>query len=569
MENGQATGKKSLGEVLIDANLISAQQWDEAQQSRLQKDMPPEEYLVERGYVSSQTLALYISLYLDVPFVNLNRQQVFLDALELVPQNIARKYGLIPLKVQDGTLTVAMQDPQNLDALEDLATVTSKRIEAVLSTRGEIQEAIARHYRVSGEIERQLSQIPTQQQGDSASEHRQARLSAQAIAQAPVVRALDLLLSQAVRDRASDIHIEPQGDRVRVRFRTDGILHEMMSLPLSVHAPLLSRIKVMAGMNIAERRRPQDGQLNFTTDNREVDVRVATSNTIHGEMAVLRVLDKTFALYTLPQLGFLPDTLETYNRILQVPFGMMLISGPTGAGKTTTLYASVAQLDNVGRNLITIEDPVEYRFDNINQMQVNPNTGLTFATGLRATMRLDPDVILVGEIRDPETAQIANQAALTGHLVLSSVHANDAAGAIFRLIDLGVEPFMLASALVGTVAQRMVRRSCSQCVQARAPSSEEKLTYEEEMHEPLEQVLYGVGCNICSGTGYSGRTGIYEVMVISEEVRRLILAGAGVDDLRAKALEEGMVNLWHDGMTKVKMGITTPHEVIRNVFTLA
>ena len=569
MESVRVAPKKSVGELLLEGKVISPEQWKEAQDARLQSGTSPEEYLREHDMVSPQALAMYTALSIDVPFVNLNRQQIFADALEMVPQQIARKYSLVPVRVDDGTLMVAMEDPRNLEALEDLTTVTKKRIEPVLSTRQEIQEAIARHYRVSGEIEKQLSQIPGQQAGEEASTRQQARLSAQVIAQAPVVRALDLLLSQAVRDRASDVHIEPQRDRMRVRFRTDGILHEMMGLPLSVHAPLISRIKIMAGMNIAERRRPQDGQFNFITDNREVDVRVATSNTIYGEMAVLRVLDKTFALYTLAQLGFLPDSLESYNRMLRVPFGMLLVSGPTGSGKTTTLYASVAQLDNVGRNLITIEDPVEYRFDNINQMQVSNAAGLTFAAGLRATMRLDPDVILVGEIRDPETAQIANQAALTGHLVLSSVHANDTVSVLFRLIDLGVESFMLASAMVGVVAQRMVRRICAQCAQPRDPNSEEKLLYEQEMHESLDQVLYGLGCNICSGTGYLGRTGIYEVMVVGEAIRRLLLSGAGVDEMRAKAIEEGMISLWHDGMLKVKSGITTPHEVIRNVFTLA
>jgi general secretion pathway protein E len=301
---------------------------------------------------------------------------------------------------------------------------------------------------------------------------------------------------------------------------------------------------------------------------REVDIRVANSNTIYGEMSVMRLLDKSFALYTLPQLGFLPETYNAYTQMLKSPFGMVLVSGPTGAGKTTTLYASVAQLDRVGRNLITIEDPVEYRFANINQMPVNVQSGFTFAAGLRACMRLDPNVILVGEIRDPETSQIAVQAALTGHLVLSSVHANDTAGVIVRLIDLGVEPFMAASALVGIVAQRMVRRLCAQCTRSRPANAEEKLGYETEMQESRDEFLYGDGCNFCSGTGYVGRTGIYEVMLVTEDIRRLILANSGSDAIRAQAREDGMSTLWHDGMTKVKMGITTPQEVIRNVFTL-
>ncbi|GAI38726.1 unnamed protein product, partial [marine sediment metagenome] len=266
------------------------------------------------------------------------------------------------------------------------------------------------------------------------------------------------------------------------RYRIDGILHEIMSLPLSVHPPLLSRVKIMSGLNIAERRRPQDGQITFDMGDREVDIRVATSNTVHGEMVVLRLLDKTFAFLPLPEIGFLPDTLERYFQMVKTPFGMVLISGPTGSGKTTTQYATVNQLDSTGRNILTIEDPVEYRFTNINQMQVNPAAGVTFATGLRACMRLDPDVILIGEIRDAETAQIATQASLTGHLVLSSVHANDTVSVIFRMIDLGVEPFLLASAVVGIVAQRMVRRVCSYCSQPTSVSPDEQMAYEQELN---------------------------------------------------------------------------------------
>jgi len=341
-----------------------------------------------------------------------------------------------------------------------------------------------------------------------------------------------------------------------------------MSLPVSVHSALISRIKIMAGMNIAERRRPQDGQISIKEGDRELDIRVATINTVHGEMAVLRLLNKSFALLSLSDLGFLPESLEQYRMMLKMPFGMILISGPTGSGKTTTLYASVNQMDNVERNVITIEDPVEYRFKSINQVQVNPTAAVTFAAGLRATMRLDPDVILVGEIRDSETARIAVQAALTGHLVLSSIHANDTAGVIYRLIDLGVEPFLVASAVIGVVAQRMVRRVCPNCSRVTTVPSEEQLSYEREMEEKRSQFVYGAGCNFCARTGYLGRTGIYEVMVLSEGLRRLILTGAGSDPIRKLALQEGLITLWHDGMMKVRAGVTTPYEVIRNVYTI-
>jgi len=301
---------------------------------------------------------------------------------------------------------------------------------------------------------------------------------------------------------------------------------------------------------------------------KEIDIRVATSNTVHGEMAVLRLLDKTFALLALPDLGFLPQALEQYRTGLKTPFGMVLVSGPTGSGKTTTLYASINQLDSVGRKIITIEDPVEYRFANINQMQTNEAAGVTFATGLRSCMRLDPDVILVGEIRDSETARIAIQAALTGHLVMSSVHANDTVGAVYRLIDLGVEPFLVASAVVGIMAQRMVRRICPNCSRLSTVSTEEQMAYEKEMHEVRTEFVQGAGCNFCAQTGYLGRTGIFEIMLITEPIRRILLTGGTADDMRIQSAQEGMLSLWHDGMTKVRMGTTTPYEVIRNVFSI-
>ena len=300
-----------------------------------------------------------------------------------------------------------------------------------------------------------------------------------------------------------------------------------------------------------------------------MDIRVATTNTVYGEMVVLRILDKAFAFLPLAEIGFLPEPLERYMRMVKTPFGMILISGPTGSGKTTTQYATVNQMDAVGRNILTIEDPVEYRFANINQMQVNPAAGLTFATGLRACMRLDPDVILIGEIRDAETAQIGTQASLTGHLVLSSVHANDTVSTIYRMIDLGVEPFLLASAAVGVIAQRMVRRVCPYCSRPTPVTPDEQLAYEQEMHEQRSEFLIGAGCNFCANTGYLGRTGIFEVLVMSEAIRRMVLAGGSADGIRTQAQEEGMVLLWHDGMLKVKEGITTPYEVIRNVFSIS
>ena len=565
MESPKKTSPEELGQMLVEAKLITEEQLHHAKELQAKNGDKIERILLQERLISLQQLALFTSLQLGIPFVNLKKEGVRPEAVALVPESIARKYGVIPIDTLDGALVVAMEDPGDIQAIEDLAALTRKRVEPVLSTSQDIQEMIDLNYRVGGEIEEQLSQIPTRYQRVKVAE---ARVSAEAIAQAPVVRAIDLLIKQAVRDRASDIHVEPQEDKLRVRYRIDGILHEIMSLPLSVHPPLLSRVKIMSGLNIAERRRPQDGQITFDMGDREVDIRVATSNTVHGEMVVLRLLDKTFAFLPLPEIGFLPDTLERYFQMVKTPFGMVLISGPTGSGKTTTQYATVNQLDSTGRNILTIEDPVEYRFTNINQMQVNAAAGVTFATGLRACMRLDPDVILIGEIRDAETAQIATQASLTGHLVLSSVHANDTVSVIFRMIDLGVEPFLLASAVIGVVAQRMVRRVCPYCSRPTPVSPEEQAAYEQEMNEKQSEFLIGAGCNFCANTGYLGRTGIFEVMVMSESIRRMILSGADSDGIRTQAYKEGMASLWHDGMLKVKEGVTTPYEVIRNVFSI-
>ena len=444
-----------------------------------------------------------------------------------------------------------MEDPGDIQAVDELAALSKRRIESVLAFPEDIMEAINRSYRIGGEIATQLQRMsPTSEQGAEAAV---AEAAAEAIAEAPMVRAVDLLIRQAARDRASDIHIEPEENELRVRFRIDGLLHEGMTLPISVHPALISRIKIISGMNIAETRRPQDGQITMNDGDRDLDIRVATAPTVSGEMVVMRILDKTFALLELAELGFLSETLESYQNLLKLPHGMILSSGPTGAGKTTTLYGSVNQLDKAGTNIITIEDPVEYRFSNINQIQVNVAAGLTFATGLRATMRLDPNVILVGEIRDTETAQVAVQAALTGHLVLSSVHGNDTAGVVSRLIDLGVEPFLLASGVVGVVAQRMVRRICSNCSTPAPVSVDARQSYESEMGEEKELFLSGVGCNYCAQTGYLGRTGIFEVMVVTEGIRGKILSGGNADEIRALSTEEGMKSLWRDGMIKVKM----------------
>ena len=484
------------------------------------------------------------------------------EALQLIPEVMARKYTVIPIAIDGNSLRVAMAEPSDVFALEALTIQSQMRIEPVVASAKEIQQAIDFNYKAYDEIERQISHIPL------PVETIDEVIKPDTLTEAPVAQALRLIIDEAAKARASDIHLEPQENKLRIRYRIDGILHDTLSLPLATGAPLISRIKILARMNIAEHHRPQDGQFSVKAEDRLIDIRVGTIDTVYGEMAVLRLLDKSLVTLTLSELGFLPESLKKYENMIKIPYGMILISGPTGAGKTTTLYASVNRLDRTGRNIVTIEDPVEYRFRDINQVQVNPRAGITFAGGLRSILRLDPDVILVGEIRDAETANIAVQSALTGHLVLSSIHANDAAGVISRLLDLDIEPFLVASTVIGVVAQRMVRRICPNCSRLVDAPLIEQVTYNKEVDEEQTKFLYGSGCKLCSHTGYLGRTGIFEIMPMSDEIRVMLLDNATTAQLRTEAIKEGMTPLAKDGMLKVKANITTPSEVLRNAYSI-
>jgi general secretion pathway protein E len=485
------------------------------------------------------------------------------EALRLIPETMARKYLAIPVVIEGNILRVAMASPSDILALEALASWSQMRIESEPASEEEVLEAIDFNYKDYDEIEKQISSI-------SLSEDN--KLSKQFVidtdTEAPIAQALSLIIDEAVKARASDIHLHPGEDKLRVRFRIDGTLHEMFSLPLTTLTQLISRIKILANMNIADHHRPQDGQFSVKTKGRLIDIRVAIIATVYGEMAALRLLDKSRATLNLSELGFLPDSLTKYEKMLKVPYGVILASGPTGAGKTTTLYASLNSLDQSERNIITVEDPVEYRFSSINQIQVNPRAGITFASGLRSILRLDPDVILIGEIRDAETASIAIQSALTGHLVLSSIHANDAVGVVLRLLDLGVEPFLVSSALIGVVAQRMVRRICPNCARTVKASPEETLIYNQEIGEKRHEFVHGSGCKLCANSGYRGRTGIFEILCNSDDIKTLLSKGASANELRTQAIKEGMVTLLKDGMNKVKRNITTPAEVLRNAYSV-
>jgi len=482
------------------------------------------------------------------------------EALQLIPEVIARRYNAIPLGISGNTLQVVMADPTDIFALEAFSALSRMRIKPTAASAKEVREAIDFNYKGYGEIEKQLSRISI------PSEAIEDRLAISTATDAPLAQVLALIIEEAIKARSSDIHIEPEEDRLRVRYRIDGTLQDMMSLPLNIHPALISRIKILADMNIADRHRAQDGQFSTETKGREIDIRVATAPTVNGEMADLRLLDKSMATLGLSELGMLPDTLAKYESMLKIPYGMILVSGPTGAGKTTTLYASINSLDCLGRNIITIEDPAEYRFKDINQIQVNPQAGITFATGLRSILRLDPDVIMVGEIRDAETANIAVQAALTGHLMLSSVHANDAAGVLSRLLDLDIEPFLISSAVIGVIAQRMVRRICPDCSRSIEAPGIEQMTYEREVGEKRSEFLYGTGCKSCSYTGYLGRTGIFEILTMSDTTRTMLSSRPSSSQIRAQALKEGMITMLNDGMRKVKADITTPSEVLRSAY---
>ena len=552
-------GTFSFAEMLVKAGMLSEEQARVAQEAALREKLPFWHILVQDGLVVSQDLAALTALHLGLTMVDLRNQTIDPQVVASLPEHLARRYSVLPIQAGDGRLTMAMADPTDLRLIQDLTARTGRTIEPVVATPEDILEHIDVSYRlIDNPAEESLAGAATPG----------GRITAKLLRDAPPAQIIDLLLQQAIQDRTSDIHIEPADSRLRVRFRIDGVLHDVMNLPPEMHPTIISRLKIMAGMNIAERRRPQDGQFSFEVQNRQVDVRAAISSTVSGEMAVLRLLDKGFAVLGLNQLGMSPQTLEQYRRLLRLPYGMIVICGPTGSGKSTTLYASILQMNRVEQNVISLEDPVEYRISDINQTQVQTAAGITFANQLRSVLRLDPDIILVGEIRDEETAVIATQAALTGHLVLTSLHANDSVSALVRLRDLGVAPYLIASSVAGVVAQRMVRVVCSSCQAMMPRPLAEQKAYAAVMGETQEQFIYGAGCNICAQTGYRGRSGAYEILAMSDSLRQLFLGGASRDQLWEQAIKEGLNPLRRDGMLKVRGGFTTPYEVMRVLFSL-
>jgi type IV pilus assembly protein PilB len=483
-----------------------------------------------------------------------------------VPEEIVRSHMAMPIRLDDDGLQIAVADLPSEEARTTLLQSVDHPIRLVLAPESDIRWAIDSSYRVIGGMDRFVEAFEAVE--GSRKRSTDAPDTEVVRDDAPIVEVVSRILVQAKRDRASDVHIEPSQEVVRVRFRIDGALKEVLRLPSSMGIPLVSRIKIMADMNIVERRRPQDGQLTTQIDGKDTDVRVSTAATIWGEKCVMRILDKNRSVLRLHDLGMPTDTHETFSRLVKAPFGMVLCAGPTGSGKTTTLYATLTQVSDPARNVMTIEDPVEFVFPSINQIQTNEQAGLTFATGLKSILRQDPDVILVGEIRDVETARIAVQSALTGHLVLSSLHSTDSVSALHRFLDMGIESFLIASSVIAIVGQRLVRRICPSCKSPYTPTEEEMTFYEESGGPPKHDFCQGTGCNFCGHTGYQDRIGVYELLQMTPEIKRLIVGWATQDELHRMAQKQGMRTLREEAVSLVAQDITTISEVIRSIYSL-
>ena len=552
-----------LGALLVAGGILSEEVLAQALEARSTRGHGLTQILIEDNLITESDLVATLAAHLKLEYVDLSEYPVDAAAARLVSDSLAKRYLALPIGWIEGRLIVAMADPSNVFAIDDIRTVTGAELRIAVATRNSIVEAIGKYHRVMSDAENVSAEASSsfQSETDLSSVREVSEDS-------PIVKLVNLLISQAIADRASDIHIEP-GDRdLRVRFRIDGVLHEVMRPPKNIQSGIVSRLKVMADINIAERRIPQDGRINTVINGRDVDLRVATLPTVHGEKVVMRVLDKSTALLRLADLGFLPENMVRYEESYRKPYGTILVTGPTGSGKSTTLYATLNIVNDETKNVITVEDPVEYQLPGINQVQVNAKAGLTFAAALRSILRSDPDVVLVGEIRDRETAVIAIEAALTGHLVLSTLHTNDAASTPSRLVEMGVEPFLVGSSIDCIVAQRLARRLCQRCKQAYRPEQAELTTLGWDFErlggtDPDFHIYRGVGCGACGGTGFYGRFAIHEVLQVSEEVERVIVERGHTDEIRKVAIGQGMLTLRQAGMVEVANGMTSIEEILR------
>ena len=557
-------GTRQLSDVLLEEGLISAEDLTRAREEQERSGRSLGRVLIEMGLFSEAGLVAALASHLGLEFVELGDQDVDLTAAQLVPTHMARRYCVFPFGFDDeGRLKVAMSDPSNVIALDDIRTICDHDVQPVVATRGDIMAALDKHHSLGGDSVDDLA-------GDlivNDDEDLEALESADAIDDAPIVKFVNALIAQAVGDRASDIHIEPQETDVRVRYRIDGVLHEITTQSKRIHAGVVSRLKIMGDLDIAERRIPQDGRISLKISGKKIDLRLSTLPTVYGEKIVMRILDTSSIMLDLSDLGFADHNYGIYEKSFTKPYGLIPVTGPTGSGKSTSLYATINKISKPEINIVTVEDPVEYRLPGISQVQVNKKAGLTFGAALRSILRQDPDVVLVGEMRDQETAQIGLEAALTGHLVLSTLHTNDAPSAVTRLTEMGVDPFIVASAADCVLAQRLARRLCSKCKEEYRPTLAELqaagLPVTEDDLERFPALHRPVGCTHCGKTGYRGRLAIHEIMAVNEEIERLIVTHASTDEIGKAAQANGMRTLREDGLSKVVQGLTTLEEIGR------
>jgi general secretion pathway protein E len=556
--------RQLIGQILQQKYSLSSEHLEEALRIQKEKGGRLGEILIRLRYIKEEELLQALGTQLDLPYMGrLDKTQIDESLVKLIPIGFAKRHEIIPLRNNTPKALVATSNPLNLSALDDLRVILGRDVQVTISSPAEILNCIHQVYeRPSDSAEQVIETLNVDNLDELASGLNEPVDLLEAVDEAPIIRLVNSLLFEAVKRKASDIHLEPFERELAVRYRIDGILYNILTTPKRLQPSITSRIKIMAGMNIAEKRLPQDGRIGIKIAGRDVDIRVSCIPTAFGERLVLRLLDKTHLLLSLEELGLDSDKLRQLGQLIHMSHGIVLVTGPTGSGKTTTLYAALNTINSPDKNIITIEDPIEYQLKGIGQMQVNPKIDLTFANGLRSILRQDPDVIMVGEIRDMETAEIAIHASLTGHLVFSTLHTNDSAGAITRLLDMGIEPFLVSSSVVAIIAQRLVRVVCLDCRLGYPPPKEEleKLGLKNVSRE----VFYrGKGCTACMNTGYRGRTGIYEVLMLDDEIRGLILSKTDANSIKNRAVEKGMTTLKQDGSAKVIKGVTTTEEVLR------
>jgi len=559
-----------LGEILLNANLITQSQLDQALAHQRIEGGRIGSILTKLGFVKEDDVAQCLGRKYGIPYTPLDAEEIDPAVTRLIPPGIAQKHLVIPMSKVGSTLTMAMADPTNVFAVDDIKFMTGLNVKLMIATESSIRRAIDRFYDASESLQTVMASMEDAgMEVMDEPEDLNPNLGElkQAVEEAPIVKLVNLMLAEAIKRGASDIHVEPYERVFRIRFRIDGVLYEVMTPPMSMKSAITSRLKIMADLDISERRLPQDGRMKVKFKGREVDFRVSTLPTLFGEKVVMRLLDKSQLTLDMSKLGFEPQALAAFEEAIQAPYGMILVTGPTGSGKTTTLYSALDRLNQLETNIMTAEDPVEFNIRGINQVQIREHIGLTFAAALRAFLRQDPDVIMVGEIRDYETAEIAVKAALTGHLVLSTLHTNDAPSAVSRLLNMGVEPFLVASSVIVILAQRLLRRVCAQCKVPVTISHRALVDVGLTDEDAAAITCYkGNGCDYCSGTGYKGRIAIYEVLSLTPELRDLILSGASAVEIKRAAIQQGMRTLRMSGLSKLKEGITTVQEVVRVTF---